>query len=201
MLIAAKALIEAGGVQTATDPDFVLIAHQLQGISLPPHSEAAFLTALLRTMHETVQPLREVWHGGEPQGSAGMTGGARPGLPSHTSRSFYRVWSALEFLLCTSHWADGGLDNARLYGEGIVLGATALLRLLGQEDAARLSSFNGRVLAIHAADAARDVPSTDGNAVEAANTPLARYVRRAEALTTSGEKARAMIEAACAWHE
>ena len=154
------------------------MAAQIDTLGAPLDSSCSLITKALVSATSVVVNLRDDWLSGETVGSD---------LSAHEeTRAFHRVWSAVAFLYATNplETARGTVDNATLFGDGVLLAGAFLLHALCQRHRFDLLDFNAHVFAVHVAD-------TQG----APDAALMAYVHRVSLMKKTHERFAAMFEA------
>lgn len=151
---------------------------QVDPLTRPLDSSCSLIQRALVSATNVVQGLRDGWLAGETVGSD---------LSDHEeSRAFHRVWSAVAFLYATAPFetARGTVDNATLFGDGVLLAGSFLLHTLCQRHRFELLDFNAHVLAVHEADTASPPDAS-----------LLAYVHHVSLMKKAQERFAAMLEA------
>ena len=178
LALAATAVSSAWG-QASEESDLVFMAEQMDTLASPLDSSCSLITKALVSATSVVVNLKDDWLAGETVASD---------LGAHEeTRAFHRVWSAVAFLYATAplETARGSVDNATLFGDGVLLSGAFLLHALCQRHRFDLLDFNAHVFAVHVADTGGAPPDAS----------LMAYVHRVSLMKKTHERFAAMFEA------
>ena len=106
---------------------------------------------------------------------------------AESTKAFHRIWSVVSFLYATAPYETdgrGSVDNATLFGDGVLFAGSFLLHALCQRHRFELLDFNSHVFAVHVADAAGQ-----------GETALLSFVHRVAQMKKSHDSFAAMLEA------
>jgi len=172
--VAAATAVSSAWGQPPEESDMVLMAEQVAALSAPLSSSSSLFMRALINATNVVVPLKEAWLAGETPGQdLSLT---------DTTRAFHRVWSVLSFLYATKPF--GAVDNATLFGDGMLFAGSLLLHILSQRHRFELLDFSSHCLSVFNADGVQtDDPS------------LHFFVQRATGMRRAHERFIAMLEA------
>jgi len=179
-VVKAASMVAGAHGESPEDSDTVEMARQVTSLCSPLASNASILLRSLVDAATVMARVKGTWLAGDsPQSDLSA---------ADTTKAFYKVWSAVQFLFCTVplEMTNGQtLDNVVLFGDGVPLAGALCLHFLGQRHRFELFDFAQHVLAVFS--------SSEGTSQQA-DTTLREFIGRYMTLKAITERAHAMFD-------